>query len=248
MLKILDADKVLLKTVSRNFGPEPFRFYNSWIGRQEFGELVRKVKGKEEKRLLEHEFSHLEEVLEGRDFTEEEGWTFEELKRRLRKLDMFNQRYLQQKSRSNWAAFGDDNSKFFHGFINKRKAANYFPGLMVNGVWESKPEIVKREVLRFFRDKFKESMKSRPKLVCYGLKKVSQNDADSMLLEFSVQEVKEAVFDCGADKALSLDGFNYRFIKTFWDLFEHDFVDILHQFHRTGRFSRGLGLLLSLWF
>ena len=60
---------------------------------------------------------------------------------------------------------------------------------MVNGVWESKPQIIKREVLRYFRDKFKENMMRRPKLLCYGLKKLTQQDTEGLITGFSAQEV-----------------------------------------------------------
>lgn len=85
---------------------------------------------------------------------------------------------------------------------------------MVIGVWESKPQIIKWEMLRFFRDKFKENVMRRPKLVCYGLKKLTQQDAEGLITGFSAQEVKRAVFYCGADKEPGPDGFNFRFIRT----------------------------------
>ncbi|XP_021975175.1 uncharacterized protein LOC110870296 [Helianthus annuus] len=40
-----DHSPLVLKTVYRNFGPKPFRFYNSWLDREDFGEVVRKSIG-----------------------------------------------------------------------------------------------------------------------------------------------------------------------------------------------------------
>ncbi|XP_022014567.1 uncharacterized protein LOC110914058 [Helianthus annuus] len=260
-----DHSPLLLKMGSRNFGPKPFRFYNSWLGRDDFGTIVRstledgsftgnpdsilmtkfkvlrknisnwvaevKANEKEERRLLDHELCVLDQALESRTLSEEEVWTLAEIKRRIGELDDFNHRDLKQKARCNWATYGDDNSRYFHGFINKRKAFNHIPGLEVNGRWETNPIIIKREVMGFFRYKFKESLCNRPKLVCYGLSTLNLVDAEGLVAEFSEQEIKRAVFDCGADKAPGPDGFNFRFIRHFWDLFETDFVDILGHFH-----------------
>ncbi|XP_022030239.1 uncharacterized protein LOC110931140 [Helianthus annuus] len=139
--------------------------------------------------------------MEVRQLSEDEVWTLEEIKRRLKELDVFFQSDLKQKAHSNWASFGDDNTK----------------------------------------DNFKENMSRRPKLICYGLKKLTAHEADNIVSVFLTQEVKRALFDCGADKAPGPDGFNFRFIRSFWDLFESDFVDIMNHFHGRGRFSSGVG-------
>ncbi|XP_022039958.1 uncharacterized protein LOC110942488 [Helianthus annuus] len=179
-----DHCPLVLKTMSRNFGPKPFRFYNSWLGREDFYGVMRKAledkvfagnpddrimkkfrwlrkvigewnvkrieKEKQEKAVLEEELHNVELDMESRDLSEEEKWVLEETRRRLRQLEDFHQRDLNQKSRNNWAKHGDDNTRYFHGFINKRRAANHIPGLMVSGGWETKPAVIKREVLSFF--------------------------------------------------------------------------------------------------
>ncbi|XP_076898925.1 uncharacterized protein LOC143552647 [Bidens hawaiensis] len=39
--KMSDHSPLVLKTTSRNFGPKPFRFYNSWLRRDDFGDVVK---------------------------------------------------------------------------------------------------------------------------------------------------------------------------------------------------------------
>ncbi|KAJ0768031.1 putative RNA-directed DNA polymerase [Helianthus annuus] len=112
---------------------------------------------------------------------------------------------------------------------------------MANGVWVTKPNLVKREVFSFFRDKFVEDMEVRPNLVCDDLKTISDAEADSLVCPFSQKEIKEAVFDCGSDKAPGPDGFNFRFIKRFWHLFEGDFMKIFQHFYEYGTISKGVG-------
>ncbi|KAJ0846474.1 putative RNA-directed DNA polymerase [Helianthus annuus] len=112
---------------------------------------------------------------------------------------------------------------------------------MVRGDWITKPIDIKKEVLGFFRAKFCEELKSRPSLDCYDLKRLSNNDAELLVARFSEEEIKKAVFSCGDDKAPGPDGFNFKFIKRFWNLFAVDFVKLLNNFYVHGRINKGVG-------
>ncbi|XP_021974840.1 uncharacterized protein LOC110869947 [Helianthus annuus] len=83
----------------------------------------------EEEELAKLEVEKLEEEMEVRDLTEEEEWVRLEGKKKLLEYEYFKAKDLKQRSRVRWASDGDDNSKFFHGIINKRKASNAIPGL-----------------------------------------------------------------------------------------------------------------------
>ncbi|KAJ0533178.1 hypothetical protein HanIR_Chr09g0405421 [Helianthus annuus] len=218
-----------------NYGAEPFRVFSSWLNRPEFAQLVvlalfdfsvegppdlylihklrflrykikewrdglrRKEGEEEEKARLELE--NLEVEMEYRDLTEEEEWVRLECKKRLLVAEFNKAKDLKQRSRVRWAMDGEDNTKFFHGLINKRKASNAILGLLENDVLVSKPRKVKRMVYNFFREKFMEDLPNRPELNC------------------------------------SFDGFNMKFFKRFWDLFEEDFVNIFKYFFEMGCFS-----------
>ncbi|KAF5761365.1 putative RNA-directed DNA polymerase [Helianthus annuus] len=72
-----------------------------------------------------------------------------------------------------------------------------------------------------------------------GCKTLSDTDGALLTRRFSQDEIRKAVFECGADRAPGPDGFNFRFFKHFWSLFESDFVNILEAFFSSGSFSRG---------
>ncbi|KAJ0797670.1 putative RNA-directed DNA polymerase [Helianthus annuus] len=205
---------------------------------------IKKVKDREgeEEISLKSDLNDLQMVMEDRDLTEEELWVFEEGTNRLKELDQFRIHDLKQKSRVRWAKEGDENTSFFHGFINNRKANNAIPGLMVNGVWETRPNFIKKEVLSFFRSsKFSEDLVDRPNLICYGLKFLGAEDAGFLIRPFSQEEIKDAAFGCGSDKAPGPDGFNFRFIKKFWSYFVQDFCAIFQYFFHNARINRGAG-------
>jgi len=54
-----------------------------------------------------------------------------------------------------------------------------------------------------------------------------------------LEEIKQAVWECGSDKSPGPDGFNFRFIKTFWDILKSDICKVLEEFHRFGSIPRG---------
>ncbi|KAJ0846473.1 putative Endonuclease/exonuclease/phosphatase superfamily [Helianthus annuus] len=148
-----DHCPLILKTESRNFGPKPFRFFNSWLQRTDFEKVVtsaiedfvgsgppdlclmRKFKflrqrinrwkdnkykmEQEEQLVLQADLTALEETLMERDLVEAEQWAWEEIKKRLYEIDEYKFKDLQHKARNNWAKYGDDNTSFFHGCINK---------------------------------------------------------------------------------------------------------------------------------
>ncbi|XP_022041656.2 uncharacterized protein LOC110944302 [Helianthus annuus] len=269
-----DHSPLVLKVAYRNFEPKPFRFFNSWIDRVGFDDMIKRAASnfqgsgapdvclmkkfkflrnsildwkktilqmeEQEQHTIMLELEELDKEVECRDLLDEEQWTFWEGKKRVKELEEFKSKDLRQKARVKWAREGDENSSFFHGVANKRRVSNFIPGLSVNGVWISKPSFVKREVFSFFRNKFIEEMEERPYLECFDLKMLSDAEAESLVIPFSDKEIKEALFDCGSDKAPGPDGFNFRFIKKYWALFEEDFKKIFLQFQDTGRINRGM--------
>nr|GFB98188.1 RNA-directed DNA polymerase, eukaryota, reverse transcriptase zinc-binding domain protein [Tanacetum cinerariifolium] len=57
-----------------------------------------------------------------------------------------------QKAKMRWAIEGDENSKFFHGIINKRRSQLAIRGVFVNDVWLTDPGSVKLAFHDHFAD------------------------------------------------------------------------------------------------
>ncbi|KAJ0797800.1 putative RNA-directed DNA polymerase [Helianthus annuus] len=181
----------------------------------------------------------LDLALENRELSEEEEWIRLECKQSILELDDFKLKDLKQRARSKWAMEGDDNTAYFHGVVNGRKSSNAIHGFNVNNQWISKPKKIKKLVFEFFREKFKEDAPERPYLELDNAKRISEAEAAALIEQFSIEEIKQAVFDCGSDRAPGPDGFNMKFIKRFWRFFEEDFKNIFDMFFDTGTFSRG---------
>ncbi|XP_021975163.1 uncharacterized protein LOC110870283 [Helianthus annuus] len=217
-----DHSPVILVTSSGNFGVKPFKFFNSWLERDDLEEVVENAV---------NTFDNPDARPDVRDLSEEELWIKEECVNNIRERERWALLDLKQKSRCKWALDGDENSMFFHRLCNNRKRKNGIPGLMIGGSWVSKPKLVKKEILGFFRNHFTEFVGNRPGLVWHNTKRLSEVEATGISGCFTGKEIKNAVFECGSDKAPGPDGFNFKFLKHFWKYFEDDFRDIMASFY-----------------
>ncbi|GJR45012.1 RNA-directed DNA polymerase, eukaryota [Tanacetum coccineum] len=56
----------------------------------------------------------------------------------------------------------DENSKFYHGILNKKRHQLAIRGVMKDGVWEEKPDVVKKEFVNHFKARFEKPSHERP--------------------------------------------------------------------------------------
>ncbi|GJU01497.1 RNA-directed DNA polymerase, eukaryota [Tanacetum coccineum] len=103
-------------------------------------------------------------------------------------LDDLREKDFVQKAKVKWAIEGDENSKYFHGVMNKKRHELAIRGISVNGEWVMDPHKVKQEFFQHFANRFS----SRPN---HGLRfqneelfPVSLNKSQQELLE--VEAVK----------------------------------------------------------
>ncbi|KAJ0888367.1 putative Endonuclease/exonuclease/phosphatase superfamily [Helianthus annuus] len=244
-----DHCPLVLTCLDKNFGPKPFRFFNSWLERKDFDEVVlkeiansngvgdpdvrvsqklkkiREALGTWKKEVLskeggtemtiKEELEHLEEVAEGRELSKEEEWTRSECLKDLKETEGYKLKDIKQRARARWDLQGDQNTRFFHGYIESRRACNNITSLLINEVLITKPFMIKKDIMGFFKMAFEEKIKDRPKLICQNAKCLSEADTASLTVPFSKEEIKRAVFECGSDKALGPDGFKFNFIKRY---------------------------------
>ncbi|GKB62559.1 hypothetical protein Tco_0918745 [Tanacetum coccineum] len=87
-----------------------------------------------------------------------------ELMRQLQDINMLEARESLQKSKIKWAIEGDENSKFFHGIINKKRSQLSIRGVFVDGLWSTDPCKVKETFRNHFQARFKQPSLGRFKL------------------------------------------------------------------------------------
>ncbi|GKE02633.1 RNA-directed DNA polymerase, eukaryota, partial [Tanacetum coccineum] len=130
-------------------------------------------------------------------------------------LDRISGMDLAQKAHSHWDIEVDKNTKYFHGLINQRRRQQMVKGVMIEGVWCSDLVKVKHAFFDFFKHKFQDHESN---VVLTDIPKFSRlSDLDRLQLDkdTSVEEIKNAVWDCRSSKApdyrpISLIGLQYK--------------------------------------
>nr|GEV48057.1 RNA-directed DNA polymerase, eukaryota, reverse transcriptase zinc-binding domain protein [Tanacetum cinerariifolium] len=68
----------------------------------------------------------------------------------LEKMELID---LVHKSRAKYEVEGDENLKFFYGLVEYRRKSHMVQGIMLDGVWNTKPKDIKSAFLDFYKDK-----------------------------------------------------------------------------------------------
>nr|GEX29537.1 hypothetical protein [Tanacetum cinerariifolium] len=124
---------------------------------------------------------------------------------------------LKQKSRVKWAIEGGENTSYF--FVLRNRFAKFsIKGIHVSGIWYDNPVLIKEAAMKHFALRFKERTEARPKFSSSLFRRLSPEDDSFLDSSFSVDEVKEAVWSFSGSKALGPDGFNFSFIKAYWEV------------------------------
>ncbi|KAJ0934874.1 putative RNA-directed DNA polymerase [Helianthus annuus] len=176
-----------------DFGPTPFKLYNSWVGTKELNNIVeanlkgemhgenndtilaillKRIKGdikkwtsiarfEEDKELatLYKIAEELEMVAESATLKYGEKKLKVGVRQKIKSMEKAKVKDLHQKSRLKWIKYGDENTSFFHGIINTKKASNRLKGLNINGVWVIDPHVIKEELRKWFKKQFSEPIR-----------------------------------------------------------------------------------------
>jgi len=73
-----------------------------------------------------------------------------------------------------------------------------------------------------------------------GFMKLSENHATWLERDVTIEEVHLAIFSSEGSKALSPDGFNFKFYKKFWELMKHDLFTMVLEFFKRGKLLKGI--------
>nr|GEX69510.1 RNA-directed DNA polymerase, eukaryota [Tanacetum cinerariifolium] len=118
-----------------------------------------------------------------------------------------------QKAKIQRAIEGDENSKFFHRIVNRKRVHLSVKGIMVDGEWVDEPTRVKEDFRSHFASQLEKSVSS--------------------------DEIRKAVWSCGENKSPGPDGFSLEFFRKFWDLIGPDMCIAVDWFFTHNSFSRG---------
>ncbi|GJS17960.1 RNA-directed DNA polymerase, eukaryota [Tanacetum coccineum] len=135
-----------------------------------------------------------------------------------------------QKAKIKWYVEGDENTKFFHGMLNKKRSQLNIRGIMINGTWTDNPKAVKQEFFQHFRNRFDKPPDQNAHIDMPFPNSLSTDQQKDLECMVSKEEVKRAVWDCGTDKSPGPDGFTFGFYRHFWSTIENDVFEAIKYF------------------
>ncbi|GJZ00392.1 RNA-directed DNA polymerase, eukaryota [Tanacetum coccineum] len=100
----------------------------------------------------------------------------------------------------------DENSKYFHGIINKKRSQLAIRGVLVDGEWIEDPPKVKNEFLEHFSNRFSMPTGQTINLDSHMFQKISIDQNADLESDVSLEEIKKAVWECGTNKSPGPDG------------------------------------------
>ncbi|GJR41802.1 RNA-directed DNA polymerase, eukaryota [Tanacetum coccineum] len=217
-----DHRPILMRELNTDYGPTPFRIFHSWFSLEGFDNLVKE--------------SWSKPVLAEKNSMDRLKKKFQNLKASIK---MWRKVEMAQKAKVRWAIEGDENSKFFHGVINKKRSQLAIRGVLVDGEWISETAKVRNEFLMHFSNRFSAPPSSKLSLDSQFDKVLSQEQNDDLERAISKEEIKSTVWDCGTNKLPGPDGFTFEFIRKYWNIICVDIEDAVFHFFNTGTFSQG---------
>ena len=173
------------------------------------------------------------------------------LERRLEFLNNKEEIYWRQRSRIEWLAHGDRNSKYFHHKAAERSRKNRITGLFFNsGEWNTDPGKMLGIISDYFQDIFLSSSPSTSDfssvLSCVR-PKVTTDMNNQLLRPFTSEEIKKALMDMNPTKAPGPDGLLAIFFQKIWDIIGEDITKAaLHILNEGGVMGSWNATLITL--
>nr|GEZ97595.1 putative RNA-directed DNA polymerase, eukaryota, reverse transcriptase zinc-binding domain protein [Tanacetum cinerariifolium] len=230
-----DHRPIILREIQADFGLTPFRMYHSWFIRDGFDVMIRRWA----KKLLINQLVEIDLEIDNGNVTDDLLLKRLEVSNKLFEEKSLDTKDAAKKAKVRWAIEGDENSKFFHGIINKRRSQLAIRGVFVNGVWLTDPGSMKLTCHDHFADRFKQPTSTRFKINTEFPNRLSSDQIRDLDKSISVEEIKAAVWDCGENKSPGPDGYTFEFYRHFWDLISNDFCAAITYFFDHGSFPRG---------
>ena len=181
------------------------------------------------------EIKRLKKVLERLNESDQNEATRSEFVAANKQLDdllLKQEIYWAQCSRLSWLKSRDKNTKFFHSKTSQLHRRNFIQGIKNSeGVWVDKIEDIAEVAVHYFENIFSLGMCDWMD-ECFNAinHRVSSDMLNVLSSEFSVDEVKMALFQMGPTKAPEPDGRHALFYQKFWHIVGNDVTNVVLGF------------------
>ncbi|GJU54666.1 RNA-directed DNA polymerase, eukaryota [Tanacetum coccineum] len=241
-----DHRPILLRDVIADYRAIPFRLYHSWLGWEGFDQMVTKVWEStilndrnmmvwfiKKLQILKKEIrlwvatmklkqsaraNDIKSKLRVIDTTLDQGGVSDNIL--LSRIELMKQLH-------------DVKSNEARDQLQKAK------GVMVDGDWVDDPTRVKAEFHAHFSLRFQDSGLSPSRINFSFPVRIKPDQVTELEKPLSSDEIRDAVWACGANKSPVLDGFPFEFFRKFWSLIGPDMCVAVKWFFSHNTFTRG---------
>ncbi|GJX58871.1 RNA-directed DNA polymerase, eukaryota [Tanacetum coccineum] len=142
------------------------------------------------KRNLKAELAELDSVIDKGEGDDDVVNKRTNVVRSLQELEKFQSLETAQKAKIKWAIEGDENSKYYHGILNKKRSQLAIRGILVDGNWIDSPGLVKSEFLSHFKNRFDQPQETRLHLDMNFLNNLNFDQQADLECEVTKEEIK----------------------------------------------------------
>nr|GEX96325.1 RNA-directed DNA polymerase, eukaryota [Tanacetum cinerariifolium] len=195
-----DHGLILMCESHYNYRPVPFRFFQYWFEIEGFYKLVEESW----KEAPVDDINALIKMMKKLKYLKEKTRVWNKLnkespnnsktklKAELAKLDSVIDK---DEAKIKWAIEGDENSKYYHGILNKKRSQLDIRGILVDDNWIDSPGLVKSEFLYHFKKRFDQPQETRLHLGMNFLNNVNSNWQANLECEVTKYEIKRAIIE-----------------------------------------------------
>nr|GEZ49059.1 RNA-directed DNA polymerase, eukaryota [Tanacetum cinerariifolium] len=169
-----------------------------------------------EKDSIKKELSDIDRLLDGGDVFDYNLLRRSELHSNLYNINQMESKEYLQKSKIKWDIEGDENSKLFHGLINKKRFQLAICRVFIDGIWCTNPKKLKEAFFKHFEARFKKPVNRRLKINFLFSKRLSDVQASDLERRVSRDEIRK-----------------------YWNLVDSNLCDAVEHFFETGSFPNG---------
>ena len=193
--------------------------------REVFGHL------EDNKRAALQQVDYWDGVESERSLSLEETELKKEAKESYQKWVMLEESHWRQLSREVWLKEGDKNTGFFHRMANAHRNNNTVDRVKIDGVWLEEDQEVREGTANAFHQSLSEDVGWKADIEGIQLDRISQQEAESLEIPFSENEIHSALMDMSGDKAPGPDGFTMAFWQRSWDFVKEEILEMFKEFH-----------------
>ncbi|KAL2894975.1 hypothetical protein RDABS01_010884 [Bienertia sinuspersici] len=139
--------------------------------------------------------------------------------------------WLKQKSKIHWLQAGDTNSKTFFNNLKVRTCKNNINRVQnAHGIWVEDHDSITRAFTDFYTNLLQGSDHNRRPVIKDIVRMGSTLHRRMLDCNFTVKEIRQAIYSIPSDNAPGLDGYNSCFFKEAWSVVGQDVIRAIREF------------------